>query len=265
MRLQARKDLAGLKVGNLTVIEYSHSKGHAYWRCKCDCGNEVVVASNKLTGKTPVISCGCAKKSNLTGQRFNRLVVLGPTGKKKNGNYTWLCKCDCGEEVEVMGSRLTNGATQSCGCLNWDNRNTHGMTNTPLHHVWSSAKRRCEKENHHAYKNYGARGIYMCDEWRENFLAFYDWARANGYQEGLSLDRINNDGPYSPENCRWATPKEQINNSRLARLFTIDDKTLCIKDWAEYCNIPYHVLLRQLRGKEYDESIIILKNVLKGK
>jgi hypothetical protein len=255
MGFYKRADLVGVKTGMLTVIEFSHVNTHAYWKCKCECGNETVLPTNKIAGKNPTKSCGCLTRSNLTGQRFNRLVVIGPTGKKKDGNYTWLCKCDCGEEVEVKGSLLTTGGTQSCGCLNWDNRNKHGMTNTPLHHVWNSAKRRCEKENNHAYKNYGARGIYMCEEWRENFLAFYEWARANGYKEGLSLDRIDNDGPYSPENCRWVTAREQNRNSRNTRHLTLNGETKCITEWAEKYNMKASALVKRLARMSLEEAL----------
>lgn len=267
MVFHTRANLEGTRCGTLTVIEYSHTDGHAFWKCKCDCGNDTILPSNRLSGKKAAKSCGCLQKSNLIGQRFGRLVVIEPTGKKKNGNYTWMCQCDCGEIAEVTGVNLTTGGTQSCGCLNWDNRNKHGMTNSLLYHVWNSAKRRCEKSHNHAYKNYGARGIYMCDEWRTNFLAFYEWARSTGYEEGLSLDRIDNDGPYSPDNCRWATPKEQVHNSRLIKNYTYKGVTKCIKEWAEEYGISPTSLGRRLKKMSIEEALTkpYYKRNMKGK
>jgi hypothetical protein len=255
MPVQQRADLVGLKCNMLTVVSFSHVDKHAYWNCKCDCGNEVVLPTNRLQGKRAAKSCGCLQRSNLTGQRFNRLLVIEPTGKKINGNYTWLCKCDCGETIEVAGSSLTTGATQSCGCLNWDNRNKHGMTNTSLYMVWDAFKRRCRDPNHAAYKNYGGRGIYVCDEWKEDFLVFYEWARANGYKEGLSIDRIDNNGPYSPENCRWATDKEQNRNSRNIKLYTYKGEDKCIAEWAEEYNMRPDTLHHRLQKMSIEEAL----------
>jgi hypothetical protein len=250
-----RADLVGVRSNMLTVLSFSHVDRYAYWNCKCDCGNEVVLPTFKLQGIKAVKSCGCSTKLNLVGMRFNRLLVIEPTGRKKNGNYTWLCKCDCGETIEVAGSSLTTGATQSCGCLNWDNRNKHGMTNTLLYMVWDSFKRRCRDSNHTAYKNYGNRGIYVCDEWKEDFLVFYEWARANGYREGLSIDRIDNDGPYSPDNCRWATNKEQNRNSRNIKLYTYKGEDKCIAEWAEEYDMKQDTLAHRLKTMTIEQAL----------
>lgn len=159
---------------------------------------------------------------DLTGQRFGRLVVIDRAGSDYQKRATWKCCCDCGCKIVVPSSRLTNGETKSCGCfrreLARDKRTfRHGKSQTRLYRVWSSAIQRCEYPKHKQFHQYGGRGITICDEWRDNFQAFYDWAMANGYDENAprgqcTIDRIDNDKGYSPDNCRWVDMKTQGNN-----------------------------------------------------
>ena len=157
------------------------------------------------------------KLINLTGKRFGRLLVIGKS-ESKNGMATWLCKCDCGNEKVVCGNELRKGKANSCGCLRkelaYKMLIQHGKANTRLYKVWKAMKARCNNPNNKRYSSYGGRGIKVCDEWQNSFQAFYDWAIANGYREGLSIDRVNNDGNYEPTNCRWATASEQQKNKR---------------------------------------------------
>ena len=163
-----------------------------------------------------------SKVIDLTGQRFVRLTVIERRESTKDGQATWLCQCDCGNQSVVTGGHLRTGHSTSCGCLQIEKRSQgnhviHGKKHTRLYGVWAGMKKRCYNPKYEAYNRYGGRGITVCDEWLHDFGAFYDWAMDNGYDESAAygkctLDRIENDKGYSPENCRWVDMKTQSNN-----------------------------------------------------
>lgn len=190
------------------------------------------------------------KLIDLASMRFGRLVVVS---RAENVGRTtrWNCLCDCGNLVIVRQPDLKARKTQSCGCLHREQlaeRNTvHGLSKTKLCDIWRSMKDRCNNPKNRAYKNYGGRGISICNEWLTDFKAFYDWAMANGYGDNKSIDRINVNGNYEPENCRWTDYKTQANNTRANHFVEYNGKTQTIAQWADECGIKQHTLIQRLR------------------
>ncbi len=182
------------------------------------------------------------KVIDLTGQRFGRLVAVKFTGHDKNRHRLWECRCDCGKMVKVNTSSLRSGNTKSCGCL---------MTDTPItrypriYNSWKSMFNRCNYPSHVAYKRYGGRGISICKEWMR-FEEFLDWALKNVYEDGLTIDRIDNNKGYSPENCRWATKKVQCNNRRNNHFLEYKGKSKTIGEWAALLGIRPGTLYHRL-------------------
>lgn len=181
----------------------------------------------------------------LSGMRFGRWLVVGYAGKQK-----WQCICDCGAERSVDGHSLRSGASHSCLRCSRNashSRRTHGGSSTRLYNIWCGMKRRCFNVRDAAYKRYGARGITVCVEWRSSFAAFREWALSSGYADHLSIDRINNDAGYLPENCRWATAKQQNRNYSRNVTACIDGKRVALVDVAEAHNIKPHTLRQRIR------------------
>lgn len=196
----------------------------------------------------------CAKFIDLTGKKFGKLTVIKRVGSDKYKNAIWLCRCDCGKETVKITSRLKSGYTKSCGCLTVQKlleRNTkHNQANTRLYKIYKGLLQRCYITSNPAYKNYGGRGIRICDEWvdkKSGFINFYNWAISNGYKGNLSIDRINNNGNYEPNNCRWATRKQQSNNRRNSHYITYNGETHTLKEWTEILNISYSMLSHRIQ------------------
>ena len=149
----------------------------------------------------------------LSGKRYGMLTVVS-----YDGHGLWRCKCDCGNEKVIKGSNLLTGHVMSCGCYGKNKLGNHvrkhGGTGTRLYRIWMLMRYRCSNENNPSYKNYGGRGIKVCDEWQDSFIVFRDWALKHGYRDDLTIDRIDNDKGYSPDNCRWIYYKDQPKNRR---------------------------------------------------
>lgn len=162
----------------------------------------------------------------------------------------YLCTCECGKRVIVQKSHLISGDTKSCGCLCKDvaklKFTKHGKSNHPLSDVWNMMKQRCYNKNNKSYKNYGARGIKVCDEWKNNFKTFYDWAMENGYQDNLTIDRINVNGNYEPLNCKWVTQKQQQNNRTNNIRITYNGKTDTLSNWSICVGVSYNTLYKRI-------------------
>lgn len=244
-------DLTGMRFGKWTVVSPAPRKsGHTMWHCRCECGNERDVSGVALkSGRT--VSCGCIRSPDLTGQRFGRLVVISKEGQGVGGVYLWKCRCDCGNEKTVSSRSLKNGHTRSCGCLNREiaaQRNrTHGETDSRLYNIWHDMKARCGRSKDACFYRYGGRGISICEEWRNSFESFYEWAIHNGYSDELTIDRIDNNGNYEPGNCRWVDIKTQSNNKSNNRLITVNGETHTVSEWAELLNSRPQTIFERLR------------------
>lgn len=191
------------------------------------------------------------------GVRFGRLTVIEPSytslfeNTRAGHDRLVTCRCDCGNEVDVLLGNLARGYTVSCGC--WAKEKTaervtiHGETGSRLYWVWHNMIERCTNPNATNYERYGGRGITVCPEWRSSFEAFMAWAMANGYQPGLQVDRKDNDGPYTPSNCRWATRKQQARNTSQNVIITYDGRPVTMIEASELTGIPYGTIRRRRR------------------
>lgn len=199
-------------------------------------------------------------KTDLTGKRFGKLTVLAKSPERRGRSFTWICQCDCGRITHpIVTNRLLHGRTRSCGCLRGDfnkGRATHGLSRSPLYRTWRNMKNRCLNTWAERYKHYGGRGITVCDEWLHNFEAFYDWAIANGYADGLSLDRIDVNGNYCPENCRWADETIQANNKSNNLMVEINGEIKTFAEWSRITGIRYDTLCKRYRRGDRGEALI---------
>ena len=199
------------------------------------------------------------KALNLKGQKFNRLTVLERFGRKGE-KVMWKCRCDCGNITYVATCNLRCGKIQSCGCQKLEKliqRSTkHNQRHTRLYEIWKSMKNRCFNPNFKQYKDYGGRGITVCDEWKNDFMPFYNWAMQNGYGKSLSIDRIDNNGNYEPSNCRWVDKITQANNTRNNRYITFNNKTLTLAQWSKEIGLSYSCLKARLnKGWSIEKSL----------
>lgn len=195
-----------------------------------------------------------------TNEKYGRLIVLQFVERKKHNSY-WKCRCDCGNEIIVPITYLTTGDTKSCGCLRKEQAIKNGkknkfVKNKRLYNIWIDMKRRCYNKNRKAYKNYGGRGIIICDEWKNNFMSFYNWAIENGYDDKLTIDRIDNNGNYEPNNCRWATLKQQANNTSHNHVVEYKGKKYTLSELAKEYDLNYVLVKSRIRNNWDIEKII---------
>lgn len=199
------------------------------------------------------------KKLIKKGERFGKLEVLGfdheihhvyENSKRNYKEYFYNCKCSCGKDVVVSEKSLKSGNTKSCGCLNIEKiveRNTtHNLSNNRLYGIYHGIKKRCYNKNSRSYKDYGARGIKMCDSWLKDFRTFYEWASCSGYKDNLTIERIDINKDYCPENCSWIPLGEQAKNTSRSRYYELDGVKHLLGDWCRIYNIEFTCVRRRL-------------------
>lgn len=186
---------------------------------------------------------------DITGERFSRLTVVNFIGTDKAHHKKWKCRCDCGNEIDVLATNLLTGRTKSCGCLRSDyakeNCTNHGETGTRLFNAWQAMIDRCQNPNHKSFNRYGGRGIKICEEWKD-YVVFRSWALENGYSDELSIDRIDNNGNYEPSNCRWANWNEQNNNRSNNRILCYKGESHTVAEWSHITGIKSSTIYSRL-------------------
>ena len=201
-------------------------------------------------------------KNDLTGKVFGRLTVIEFSHNGSNWSVYWKCRCSCGAYIVVRNNNLLSGNTKSCGCQKLDSSRAmctvHNLRRHPLYNVWAAIKQRCNNPQDKNFHYYGGRGIKLCDAWNNSFVDFYNWAIGNGYQKGLTVDRINNDGNYEPANCRLVYVIDQHNNTRSNRYLTYMGRTLTMAQWARELGIDYRRLQSRINlGWDMDRIVAV--------
>lgn len=182
------------------------------------------------------------------GKTYNHLKAIAFSHMDENQNQIWLCECDCGNKYYVKASSLVSGHTKSCGCRQHYHTNyKHGLSDSRLFNIYYKMIERCYKPSVSTYKNYGAKEIMVCDEWRNDFIAFAVWSLQNGYSDDLSIDRIDNNKGYSPDNCRWVSMKEQQNNRTNNRWLSYNGETHTMSQWADITGISEATIYARLK------------------
>lgn len=265
------KDLTGRRFGRLTVIEPAvKTDHHTRWICQCDCGNVCTRRSDTLLlAKNSGCDICQHLRVDLSGKRFGRLTVTKLL-KTENNSAIWECKCDCGNTTTASTYMLKSQKKKSCGCLKKEvikkGANVkHGKRYSRLYKTWCGMKSRTSNPNDKSYKDYGAKNISVCKEWKDSFDNFYKWSIQNGYSDDLTIDRIDANGNYCPENCRWATLKEQQRNKRNTIKCEVLGIEKPLSEWCEIANVKYGKAYSRLRkGKQpFNEKDIkeIQKNI----
>lgn len=199
----------------------------------------------------------------MIGQKFNRVTVIAEAGVDSSRRKKYLCQCDCGNTLTLLGTTLRKGGGQGCEhCIKAANATKHGANaggkRDRLYNIWLAMKDRCNNPNNTKYQHYGGRGIIVCKEWQDNYEPFRDWALTHGYEDTLTIDRRNNNGNYTPDNCWWATRSDQMNNSRSCRYITIADVTMSLTKWCRHYGISVHSVRQRIDKGHMDPAVAIL-------
>lgn len=201
-----------------------------------------------------------SKFIDITGKRFNSLVVIKRLENAKGGVVRWECLCDCGNITAVRGSNLKNGAVKSCGCRREDAgklNSTHGMSKSKLYRKWAGMKQRCYNNSIASFKDYGGRGIKVCNEWKDSFETFRDWALSHGYSDDLTIERIDTEKDYCPNNCMWIPFNKQQGNRRICYSFVHNGESKNLADWCRDLNLDYYMVHNRIYklGWSFEKAI----------
>ena len=270
--MSATIDITEQCFGRLVVIERvfpNTPAKQARWRCRCDCGKETTTITHSLkSGKT--CSCGCLgsektiarnKKGtiDLKGQRFGGWLVIERAEISKGKGSRWKCICDCGNIKIVNGFYLRKGISTSCGCMRQENRKKNwkgsGLTRTRLGNIHYHMMRRCYDPNCKSFEDYGNRRIKVCEEWHD-LKTFYMWAISNGYSDNLTIERIDNNLGYYPENCTWIPKADQSKNRRNNHWMTLKGETRPMEEWSRLLGIPRSTIEWRLRNGRTEEQAL---------
>ena len=248
------EDFKEKRYGKLTIID---KFGREFTNTSqiialCDCGNTVTLRICDVIAGI-YSSCGCDRLppenkriDDISNQKFGKLTSIKPIGVNNDRRVVWQCKCDCGLYCAVSVKELKRGRVKSCGCLTRDilmKRNArHGHADTRLYSIWYDMRRRCYDPRRSSYGRYGGVGIKVCDEWRKDFDAFYNWAVTHGYREDLTIDRIDSKGSYCPENCRWSDIFEQSNNRSINIRMLYNNETHTLAEWCRMYGVDYRTI-----------------------
>ncbi|HDG5860076.1 TPA: hypothetical protein PF291_001533 [Staphylococcus aureus] len=189
------------------------------------------------------------------GDKYNRLTAV-----KEIDNRKWLFRCICGNEKIISKYDVQKGHTKSCGCLQKENtskaKRTHGDTDSRLYYIWENMRKRCYKPNSDRYKNYGARGITICDDWKDNYSNFYKWAYSNGYNDNLTIERIDINGNYEPSNCTWITMKDQAKNRSSNKWVYIDNVKYSPQELEKIYKIPVKTIYARIARGDKGHAVV---------
>jgi hypothetical protein len=207
---------------------------------------------------------------DLTNKRFGRLIAKRNVGKSKWGSLLWLCKCDCGKDHTVASGKLIQGKSRSCGCyandLHVAQLIQHGITvggKPRTFIIWNGIKSRCLNPKSIGYKSYGGRGITICDQWL-SFEAFHNWAINNGYQDGLTIDRIDNNKGYSPDNCKWTTARDNKVRQRKSIMIEASGIENSLSGWSKELLLSRYLLTQYYRRNGKERTATAINEVLRS-